>query len=209
MSCLCRASAQTRVPLLCILTSGVTRGGTEAYRPDSRVCVCVCVSVPVILTLTLTVRLSLAAAAVTLRPLPGCVHTGSWAEAVSWDQWENRPFPGAGGWGSQLAGTILPGQRICFLLFSRVRLGIAHPGQRSAEMAWQNPAAHLLCGFESSGQLRSSLAASGLSYRHSVLAASDACPPCLEAGVSLSRHPFFALQAALCLRGSLLQPLPS
>lgn len=70
------------------------------------------------------------------------------------------PFSG----GSQLAGTILPGQKICFLLFSWVRLGIAHPGQRSAEMAWQNPAAHPLCGFESLGQLRSSLAASGLSY---------------------------------------------
>ena len=165
-----------------------------------------CVSVPVILTLTLAVRLSLAAAAVRLRPLPGCVHTGSWAEGVSWDQWENMPFWGGG---SQLAGTILPGQRICFLLFSWIRLGIAHPGQRSAEMAWQNPAAHPLCGFESSGQLRSSLAASGLSYRHSVLAASDACPPCLAAGVSWPRHPFFASQATLCLRGSLLQPLPS
>ena len=40
MSCLCWASAQARAPLLCILTSGVARGGTEAYRP-LRVCVCV------------------------------------------------------------------------------------------------------------------------------------------------------------------------
>ena len=91
MSCLWRAYAQTRVPLLCILTSGVARGGTEAYGPDSQG-VCVCVSVPVDLTLTLAARLSLAAAAIRLRPLPGCVHTGSRAEGISWDQWENMAF---------------------------------------------------------------------------------------------------------------------
>ena len=72
----------------------------------------------------------------------------------------------------------------------------------------QNPAAHPLCGFESSGQLHSSLAASGLNYLHSVPAASVVCPLCLEAGVSLPRRSFFARQAALCLRGSPLQPFP-
>lgn len=35
----CWAYEQTSVPLLCILTSGLVRGGLEARGPDSRVCV--------------------------------------------------------------------------------------------------------------------------------------------------------------------------
>ena len=53
----------------------------------------------------------------------------------------------------------------------------------------QNPAAHPLCGFESSGQLHSSLAASGLNYLHSVPAASVVCPLCHVAPFLPARQP--------------------
>lgn len=41
VSRLCWAYGQTSVPLLCILTPGLVRGGLEARGPDSRVCVCI------------------------------------------------------------------------------------------------------------------------------------------------------------------------
>ena len=142
-------------------------------RTDLTLRVCVCVSVPVVLTLTLAATLSLAAAAVRLRPLPGCVHTGSRAEGISWDQWENMPFSGVTAGGDHLprAKGLLPGLLLGLPGCCPPRAEICRDGMGRTLLH-----AHPLCGFESSGQLRSSLAASGLNVLHSVPAVSDVRP---------------------------------
>lgn len=172
--------------------------------PDSQG-VCVCVSVPVILTLTLAARICLWLLQQFTKPPPWlCSH---WLL-------RRRDFLGPVGEhalprGSQLAGPSSPGKGSASWpspgsawVFAHLQAEICRDGMGRALL-------HILfVVLNHQGSFVLLLAASGLNYLHSVLQPQVCVLSALKLECPCPRRSFYALQAALCLRGSPLQPFP-